>query len=302
MIPLEQFLQLPTREVASLVVEHGVRVCVFPFNGTRRWFLMEHSQGKLNQSKEYVEATIRGYIRVYRLLFEHGIETVLAPVFGHEILTRGEEYMNMIGDSMKLLADHPEFNAMYNEHRVRVRFYGDYRRELETQYPHITQSFDGVTERTLNHDRHKLLYGVFATDATRAIAEFSVEYFKTNNRIPTRDELLQLYYGENLDKADLFIGFEKFAAFDYPLLQSGNESLYFTISPSLYMTQTLLRKILHDHIYHRPTIELNYDSMTASQWDRLRQYYHLRQDDAFGVGKVIDGIWYAEASFPDGIE
>jgi tuberculosinol/isotuberculosinol synthase len=111
-----------------------------------------------------------------------------------------------------------------------------------------------------------------------------------------------LYYGENLDKADLFIGFEKFAAFDYPLLQSGNESLYFTISPSLYMTQTLLRKILHDHIYHRPTIELNYDSMTTSQWDRLRQYYHLRQDDAFGVGKVIDGIWYAEASFPDGIE
>jgi hypothetical protein len=254
----------------------------------------------VGQAEAYIETTIQGYARVYKLLFEHGIETILAPVFGKEILTRGETYMKMIGDSMKLLADHPKFISLYNEHNVRVRFYGDYRKELEAQYSHITNAFDKVTDQTLQHGRHKLLYGVFATDATQNVAELSIEYYRRHNRIPGRDELVTMYYGEEIDKADLFIGFEKFATFDYPLLQSGNESLYFTIAPSLYMTQTLLRKILHDHIYQRPTVELDYDLLTEKERDSLREYYHLRRDDALGVGRMVDGIWYAEAALSEG--
>ena len=294
MIPLERFLQLPTREIAEIVRNSGTKVCVFPFNGTRRWFLLEHSPELLNRPQDYVETTIQGYMRVYRMLFEHGIETVLAPVFGKEILTRGEKYMNMIGDSMKLLAQHPGFCKLYDDHQVRVRFYGDYRKELEVQYDHITQAFDHITEQTIHHDKHKLLYGVFATYATERVAEFAIEYHKKYGRVPTRDELITMYYGEQLEKADIFIGFEKFAAFDYPLLQWGNESLYFTIAPSLYMTQTLLRKILHDHMYHRPTVEMEYDLLTDHQREDLRDYYRLRRDHAHGIGQVVDGIWYGE--------
>lgn len=293
MIPLERFLQLHTDEVAEIVRTSGTKVCVFPFNGTRRWFLLEHGNELLNQPRAYVETTIQGYVRVYKMLFDHGIETVLAPVFGKEILTRGEKYMTMIGDSMKLLAQHPAFTSLYHDHQVRVRFYGDFRTELEAQYRHITQAFDQITDQTLRHDKHKLLYGVFATDASEAVAEISIAYFQRHHRIPKRDELVMLYYGEELEKADLFIGFEKFAAFDYPLLQSGNESLYFTIAPSLYITETLLRKILHDHIYQRPTVELDYDGLTGEQRASLRNYYRRRKDDAHGVGHMVDGIWYA---------
>ena len=294
MIPLERFLQLATEEVADIVKNSGTNVCVFPFNGTRRWFLLEHSPELLNRPEDYVETTIQGYIRVYKMLFEHGVETVLAPVFGKEILTRGEKYMNMIGDSMKLLARHPGFLGLYEDCQVRVRFYGDYRKELEAQYGHITQAFDQITEQTVKHVKHKLLYGVFATDATEAVAQFSIEYYKTHHRIPMRGEIVKMYYGEEIEKADIFIGFEKFAAFDYPLLQWGNESLYFTIAPSLYITQTLLRKILHDHIYHRPTVEIDYDLLTEDQRNDLRIYYRQRRDHAHGVGQVVDGIWYAE--------
>src|SRR6185503_8964072 len=169
MIPLKRFLQLSTDEVADIVRANETKVCVFPFNGTRRWFLMEHSDELVNQPKAYVETTIQGYVRVYKMLFDHGIETVLAPVFGKEILTRGEKYMTMIGDSMKLLANHSEFISLYDDHQVRVRFYGDYRKELEAQYQHITQAFDSVTQRTLNHNKHRLLYGVFATEATQSV-------------------------------------------------------------------------------------------------------------------------------------
>lgn len=294
MIPLERFLQLHTDEVAEIVRTSGTKVCVFPFNGTRRWFLLEHSNELLNQSAAYVETTIQGYVQVYKMLFDHGIETVLAPVFGKEILTRGEKYMTMIGDSMKLLAQHPQFTSLYDDYRVRVRFYGDFRKELDRQHQHITQSFDKISEQTLRHDKHKLLYGVFASDAAQVVAELSIAYYQSHHRIPRRDELVRMYYGEELERADLFIGFEKFAAFDYPLLQWGNESLYFTIAPSLYITQTLLRKILHDHIYQRPTVELDYDLLSEAERTSLRNYYRLRRDDAYGVGHMRDGIWYAE--------
>jgi hypothetical protein len=262
--------------------------------------MFEHGSPLLEQAEAYIETTIRGYVRVYKLLFEHGIETVLAPVFGKEILSRGEKYMNMIGDSMKLMSDHPEFSSLYDECEVRVRFYGDYRRELQGPYAHITHAFDRATERTLHHQKHQLLYGVFATDATETVAELSIEYYKTHKKAPSRNELVKMYYGEEIAQADLFIGFEKFAAFDYPLLQSGNESLYFTIAPSLYMTQTLLRKILHDHIYQRPTVELDYDLMPQTQRESLREFYRLHKDEAMGVGTVLDGIWYAGPNLSTG--
>ena len=44
MIPFERFLQLPTEEVAALVKATGQKVCVFPVNGTRRWFMLEHAE------------------------------------------------------------------------------------------------------------------------------------------------------------------------------------------------------------------------------------------------------------------
>jgi hypothetical protein len=296
MIPLERFLQLPTAEVAARVRASGLKVCVFPFNGTRRWFLLEHShENERELAKSYVEETIRGYIRLYKLLFEHGIETVVAPVFGTDILERGEEYMLAIGEHLKLFGDHPEFISFYKDYDIRVRFYGDYRKEFERCYPQITQSFDQVTERTRRYEKHRLFYGVFANDATQSIAELSVQFYKTHNKPPNSAELIQLYYGEQIEKVDLFIGFERFTVFDYPLLNTGEESLYFTVAPSLYMTETLLRKILFDHMYLRPLPEPDYGTISQGDLEAMRRAYQEGCDHAFGIGVVEDGIWYAKA-------
>jgi adenosine tuberculosinyltransferase len=297
MIPLERFLQLPTEEVAALVKTVGPKVCVFPFNGTRRWFLLECSApNQMGLAKTYVEETLRGYIRLYKILFDHGIETVIAPVFGKDILERGEEYMATIGESMRLFTEHSEFISFYQDYDVRVRFYGDYRKELDSHYQHIVQSFDRGTELTLAHGKHRLLYGVFASDAMQTVAELSVQYYKTHARPPSRTELIQLYYGEQIEKADLFIGFEKFTAFDYPLLNTGEESLYFTVAPSLYMTETLLRKILFDHMYLRPLPEPDYRKISQDDLEAMRRVYQERREHVFGVGVVEAGIWYAESS------
>ena len=296
MIPLERFLQLPTAEVAALVRATGPKVCVFPFNGTRRWFLLEHSvENQRELANTYVEETIKGYIRLYRMLFEHGIETVVAPVFGRDILERGEEYMTAIGETMSFFSDHPEFVSFYKDYDVRVRFYGDYRKEFKTRYPQIVQSFDRGTELTLAHGKHRLLYGVFANDATQTIAELSIRYYETHKRPPGSAELIEMYYGERIEKADIFIGFERFTVFDYPMLNTGEESLYFTVAPSLYMTETLLRKILFDYIYLRPLPEPDYGKMSEDDLEAMRRVYLDGCEKAFGVGVVESGIWYAKA-------
>lgn len=296
MIPFERFLQLPTREIADLVRAAGPKVCVFPFNGTRRWFLLEHShENERELANSYVEETISGYIRLYKMLFEHGIATVVAPVFGTDILERGEEYMLAIGEHLKLFGDYPEFISFYQDYDVRVRFYGDYRKAFETRYPQITRSFDQVTELTLAHGKHRLFYGVFANDAAPSIAELSIQYYKTHHRPPSSAELIELYYGEQLEKADLFIGFERFTVFDYPLLNTGEESLYFTVAPSLYMTETLLRKILFDHMYLRPLPEPDYHTITQDELEAMRRAYQEACDHAFGIGALEGGIWYARS-------
>ena len=290
----EKFLNLQTKEIADIVRSGGSRVCVFPFNGTRRWFLLEHGrENHTDPVQAYIDLTSKGYIKIYEMLFDYGLDTVLAPVFGGEILNRGEEYMEQIGAGMKLLAEHPYFVEFYEKYDVRVHFYGDYRRELSnTPYAYLADIFDDLAQKTAKNKRHRLFYGVFGSDATETIAELSVEYHRKTNRIPTRRELIELYYGEHIEKADIFIGFEKFNVFDYPLLSWGEESLYYTVAPSLYMNDELLRSILYDYIYLRPVQDPDYFTMPKEDFEAMRSFYETNREVAFGIGEMRGGIWY----------
>jgi len=293
----EKFLNLPTEEIAGIVRSGGSRVCVFPFNGTRRWFLLEHGrENHANPAQAYIDLTSKGYIKVYKMLFDYGLDTIVALIFGGEILNRGEEYMEQIGAGMKLLAEHSYFLEFYEKYDVRVHFYGDYRKELsQTPYAYLADVFDDLTQKTSKNKRCRLFYGVFGSDATETIAELSVGYHQRINRIPTRRELIELYYGEYIEKADIFIGFEKFNVFDYPLLGWGEESLYYTVAPSLYMNDNLLRNILYDYLYLRPVQDPDYFTMPKKDFEAMRSFYEANREVAFGIGEMRGGIWYSTA-------
>src|SRR5215510_5311397 len=115
MIPsIKEFLELSNLEVAKIVQDKRQTTCVFPFNGTRRWFALEHKDKiQKNFIENYIEETTKAYVYTYKLLFEHGMENVVAPVFGSEILNRGEAYMEQIGAQMALVAKHPAFTSLY---------------------------------------------------------------------------------------------------------------------------------------------------------------------------------------------
>lgn len=297
MIPFERFLQLPAGEVAALVNATGQKVVVFPVNGTRRWFMLEHAD-KVGSDffSTYMDASIQNHVQLCAMLFDHGVHTILAPVFGRELMRRGDEYTRRVGmDGLVRTATDPAYRNFFEKYNARVRFYGDYRDMLKgTQFEYVLGSLYEVMETTKDNTAFNLYFGVFADEATETIARLSVEHYLAHNAIPDKTTLICKYYGEDLPPVSLFIGFDKFSVFDMPLLATGEEDLYFSVSPSPYMTERQLRAILYDHIYVRPTPEPDYTQMSADELDWLRDYYRANKDLAFGVGKLKFNLWVPE--------
>lgn len=297
MIPFESFLQLPTPEVAALVRATGQKVCVFPVNGTRRWFLLEHAEKiKGDFFEAYMNVSIKNHVELCAMLFDHGIDTILAPVFGRELMRRGDEYTQRVGiDGLVHTATDQSYRDFFEEYSVRVHFYGDYRDMLiGTPYEYALKSIYDVTEVTKQNTNVHLLFGVFADEVTETISRLSVEHYLAQGSIPDKQTLIRKYYGEDMPPVSMFIGFDKFSVFDMPLLATGEEDLYFSISPSPYMTQHQLRSILYDHIFVRPMPEPDYTKLPEDELKWLRDFYRNNKDYAFGVGKVKFNLWIPE--------
>ena len=299
MISRDEFLSLSTEEVARLVRGSGSKVCVFPINGTRRWFMLEYGEREFEDPiAAYMDLAMRRHVELYKLFFDHGVETLVTPVIGPEILATRGGYMRKIGgDGLARLATHPDLLSFYEAYGVRVRFYGDYRQHLAgTPYEFLTGLFDDVAERTRSHDRFRLFFGAFADNlnSTARIAELAVEHFKEHGAVPDRKKLVELYYGETIERADIFIGFDRLAVFDYPLINSGEEDLYFMVAPSSYLTERQLRAILYDHLYTRRTLEPDFADLPPEAYANLRAFYRAHQDSILGTGQIRDGYWQPE--------
>lgn len=291
----EAFQALPTCEVARLVHEKGPRVVVFPINGTRRWFMLEHgNQAESFSMEAYMKITWERQIALYKLFFEHGVKTLLTPIFGPELLNRGRDYAQMIKPGLLWINENKELLEFYHDFKVRVRVYGDTVRYLTgTAYEDALISFEALAARTAENTQHRLFFGVCAHDAAETVAEIGLQFHRQYGRLPNKEEIITIYYGELVEPVDIFIGFDRPSAFDMPLLSTGEEDLYFTVSPSPYLDQYLLRSILYDHLYSRPVSE-QYSELSAESWQILAQFYTKNRHQVLGVGKKsADGsFWY----------
>ena len=297
MIPFEKFLKLPTEDIAGLVKATGQKVVVFPINGTRRWFMLEHEKEIGDDFfGAYMDASIKNHIHLCSMLFDHGIHTILAPVFGRELMHRGDEYTQRVGmDGLVRTATDKNYREFFEKYNVSVRFYGDYRDVLTgTKFEDVLGSLYEVMEATKNNNGFNLYFGIFADEVTETISRLSVEHYLAYGAVPDKNTLIRKYYGKDLPPVNLFIGFDKFSVFDMPLLATGEEDLYFSFSPSPYMTEHQLRAILYDHMYVRRAPEADYTKLKRAELDWLRDYYRKNKDLAFGIGKLKFNLWFPE--------
>jgi tuberculosinol/isotuberculosinol synthase len=288
---LGTFQSLPTEEVARLVREAGPKVCAFPTKGSRRWFMLEYPDQAATGMEAYSRIAARRHVELFKMLFDHGIDTLVMPMFGPNELKRGEGYMRTIGEGLAWLATHLTFTDFYKAYQVRVRFYGDYRKCLEpTPYAYLSDLFDKATAQTLAHERHRLFYGVFAHDAAETVAELAVRYYNERGYAPDKRAMVEAYYGEYIEPVGLFIGCGKLRVFDVPLVMTDRTDLYFTVSPSLYFTQQQLRAILYDHLYARIRTKVD---LQPGDWALMGDFYRANVGRTLGVGaRQRDLVWY----------
>lgn len=290
------FQDLPVEEVARLVRASGAKTCVFPINGTRRWFALEYPE---EAAADFVGGYLRiggqRHVELYRLFFDHGVDTLLTPVFGAELLGRGDEYMQIAAKGLLWFAQGECFRAFYDEYDVRVRVYGDARRHFaDTPYAYLLDAFDDLARRTADHRRYRLFFGVCANDPAETVAAIGASFYRKRGRLPTRKEIVTAYYGEVVEPVSFFIGFDRPSAFDMPLLALGEEDLYFTVSPSPYLDAVTLRAILHDHLYTRRVHDADYTELSAQDWQTLAEFYRLNRRHVLGLGRqhASGGFWY----------
>jgi tuberculosinol/isotuberculosinol synthase len=300
---IETFQQLSIEEVARLVRATGPKVCGFPINGTRRWFALEHADEVGLGHLAYIRRAGDRTIEVCRTFFDHGIDTLLIPIFGSAVASRGPDYQPLIEPGLCFFATDPAMLDFYDAYDVRVGLYGDARR----QYPGLSRAWDAfsaIAERTAHHRRHRLFYGACAEDPTETIAQLSLEHYQRHGQLPNKRQIVEAYYGVDVEPLSFCIGFEPMAMFDLPLIASGMEDLYFMVSPSLYLDGYTLRAILYDHLYERRTLD-NYSHFTLTDWAMLDQFYRLNRHHVIGIGKQAEwGGWWSplpQVILPDAV-
>lgn len=282
---LQTFHSLPVHEVSRRVQAAGKSVCVFPIEGTRRWFLLEKAQSSFeNYLSGYFDAALKRHVELFTLLFDHGLTTLVAPLFGNFILTRSPLYVQKAVEAIVDLAVHPTMVELYRHYDIRVRFYGDYRSLFQRiGGAHIADAFDELVQSTSTYQTRRIFYGLFEEDPLATIVQHTLRYFDEHGEAPDRRALIEMYYGEAIPPFDLYIGYDRFSADDMPLLATGNQDLFFMMAPTLSLTQDQLRSILHAHIYSPLDYRPDYATVQDEQLEAARADYQTNKGRTFRV-------------------
>lgn len=262
--------------------------------------MLEHANSVTSFENDYMEKMTARMAEICTMLFEHGIDTLLIPLLSPRLFdARGSHYTQMTLQSLNLLCDHPALASLYETLQVSARFYGDYENYLNQEpFTHLLDKFQQLTRKTVVYNNHRVFWGICAHDATQTTTDLAIRYFQTHRKMPDKQDLIKMYYGESLPPVNIFITEGKPRAYDMPLLSSGNEDLYFTASPSPYLSEQQLRKILYDHLYTRPKDKERYGLLELEDREAMRVFYQANVNNILGVGEKHThwGIWYPTAS------
>ena len=263
----------------------------WPFNGTRRWYLL-HRRENLDAS-DYVTATIRAQAEQHRLVFAHGVNVIVAPHFGAELLQRGPTYTRTVLGGLLKLGDDP-VNQKLIEAGLTIRFYGDYEEVLDTpSYRPMLDACAELTAATASGEGPLLLIGLFADAPYPTLARLSIQFAGKYGRSPSRQELVEAYYGLPVPDLSLYLGYSQHALFDVPLITTGQEDLYATFTPSADLTERQLREILYDHLITRRLANEDYEALSSEALSALAEYNERYRGHTLGIGCVdpLTGLW-----------
>lgn len=268
----QQWLALSDREVAGIVGPQISTVVVY-LNGTRRWFL--------NRSKnwaDYPKLTSIAQRTLSQHFYDHGIQTLIQPWLGYDLLDRGPEYLALVVEHGLARLASSTYRDWFHQGEIGVTFYGNWVEALsERGFVDVVRLLAGVVDETACYVKNKLVLGAFADEGLDNIVRLAKE-------VDTGEALIKKYYGQLIKPVDLIIGSGQPAIWDLPLLDVNKASLYFLQAPTFCLNPETLRRILYDHLYQR----VNDDEALTVPIGQLRQ-----RSKVLGIGEQTEYGWSA---------
>ncbi len=270
MYSLPEWLQLDDQIIAKMIARH-VSTTVVYLNGTRRWFLSQS-----NNWADYARTTGAAHRQLCDLFYAHGIQTLIQPLVGYDLLSRGHDYLQMAVEQGLAELTTQAYQDWFRQAQISLTLYGNGSATLmEMGFTQVAASLKQMAETTSHYTKHRLLLGVFADESLDHIVALA-----RNAR--NGEELLQQYYGQPVSPVDLIVGSGQPVIWDLPLLDINKANLYFLQAPTFCLDKATLRRILYDHLYQRVNDDELYDNLTLQGWEEL---------EVLGIGQRTRKGW-----------
>ena len=272
---------------------------IFVADGNRR--LVMTQTGLTPDSGDFYPAYVNIVTEAFRnnleVFFQHGLHTLLFPLFGPSLLTRTEKYRGYVmPELVRRLFKSDGWLSFYREQGVRIKAYGNLeilRRQCKDA--NLAETIKECEHMTSAYGNHRLFYGFFSTQAfDRVLIQQLQRFLRDRHREPDPSELAHLYYREPLRTADFFITSTRMGYLGAlpPFAYGKNTRMYTLTAPGVFaLNENTYRQILYDLLCLGPADSgpVLYDTLPADI-DSLAGFYQHHQNRVMGTGKKI-GKW-----------
>jgi undecaprenyl diphosphate synthase len=300
----KEFLELSSDEITDIIKSEGrPKVAMFLPDGNRRYamsFLNITPKSK-NFETKYMKQNSENFKRNIKMMFDHGLKTLFVPCLKHENLYRDKKYVDTITQyTLKLIFADTNWIDFYNENNIKVKIYGDLDYISDKGFDNLIQIAKDLEKITSNNTKHKLFYGLACSNKYEypRLMDLAIDFYKNNNRNPTYEEKIEMYYGEIVNEVDLFIRPTEIRDSDIqPPLISGNKTqMYFLVAPDkLSFNRDVYRYILYDFLFCRSNVfgskTYQNEMIAKSDLEKIKDYYLLNKSKVIGLGEKIGQFW-----------
>jgi len=272
---LAAFLDAPVDQVAKVAPE----TLIYTTGGTRRSAVLA---GISPESDEYARWTRERMIACFELFFHFGVRHIFNTLIRPNQFAEVGRYRERLLDWVDWGVAGPEALADYARLGWRVRLIGT------MSVPKLQAIAKRLRAATLEQSTRTVWYHVISEpDEPWQLLLAAAQQAQAR----TQREAIRALYGEDVPLAKLYLSFGKpiFVADLLPPLLAGEVQSYWIQQPGYLLDEQLLRRILYDYAYLRPTWtrdkSARYADVEAQRplWD---------QAPTLGLGRRIGAFWH----------
>ncbi len=280
---LDVFLAADEATVAAIAPP----TAVYALGGTRRRATMEG----IPLDRTYIDRARPEMVTAIDRFFRHGIRHLIVPALGPRQPAEGGIYGQKILEWIVYSLAGPAMVEDYRRHGWRARFI------VPSPIPELQAAAAELAAATPGPAAHTVWFYLVGAHPDPWLNLLAAAH---DSGARSRNELVRVLYGDDVPPATLVVGFGKpttGTTLIPPLLIGGEMHCYWTQRAGLRLTDAMLRRILYDFAYARPTFAP----------DRATRYAHAAEQHArwdttgiLGVGSQEDGFWYPDPFPPPG--